>query len=131
MGKHNTTKVKIRSVFFRSMSTHTKKILKAGSGKMVEKGSTVTVHALGQQLVNGEKVKFWSTKDPGQKPFTYQSGVGKVIRGWDDGLGGSLEGEVCEITIPGEFGYGPNGFPAWGIKPNATLVFELTVLKIE
>ena len=26
--------------------------------------------------------KFWSTKDSGQSPFTYQAGVNKLIKGW-------------------------------------------------
>ena len=27
--------------------------------------------------------KFWSTKDAGSQPFTYQAGMGRVIVGWD------------------------------------------------
>jgi FKBP-type peptidyl-prolyl cis-trans isomerase len=41
------------------MATFTKVVIKQGSGVPVATGKTVTVHALGQQLVNGEKVKFW------------------------------------------------------------------------
>jgi len=41
----------------------------------VKVSDTVTVHATG--IVKGGK-KFWSTRDPGQNPFTYQAGVGKV-----------------------------------------------------
>jgi FKBP-type peptidyl-prolyl cis-trans isomerase len=26
--------------------------------------------------------------------------------------------------------YGASGFPAWGIPPNATLLFEIEILKI-
>ena len=33
-----------------------------------------------------------STKDPGQQPFSYQAGVGQVIKGWDQGLLGMLQG---------------------------------------
>ena len=39
------------------------------------------VHATG--TVKETMKKFWSTKDAGQKPFTYQAGVGGVITGWD------------------------------------------------
>ncbi len=110
------------------MATFTKVVIKQGTGDAVKTGRSITVHALGQQLVDGKKVKFWSTKDPGQKPFTYEAGMGKVIRGWDDGCMTMRVGETAEITIPGEYGYGPKGFPAWSIKPNATLVFEIEVL---
>ena len=59
--------------------------------------------------------KFWSTKDAGQKPFTYQAGVGGVIKGWDQGCLGMQIGEVRKLRIPADEGYGAGGFPAWGI----------------
>merc|ERR1712048_939169 len=85
----------------------TKEILKAGSdGASVTKGCTATVHATGVVKETGKK--FWSTKDPGQKPFSYQAGVGKVITGWDQGcLGMTVEGER-ELIIPANEGYGSN-----------------------
>merc|ERR1740130_528369 len=107
----------------------TYEILKEGSGPAVAKGATVTVHAKG--VIKETDKKFWSTKDPGQKPFTYQAGVGKVITGWDQGCLGMKVGEERNLTIPGEEGYGAKGFPAWGITPNATLQFTLECLKIE
>uniref|UniRef100_A0A7S3JMP9 peptidylprolyl isomerase n=1 Tax=Aureoumbra lagunensis TaxID=44058 RepID=A0A7S3JMP9_9STRA len=75
--------------------------------------------------------KFWSTKDPGQKPFTYTAGVGGVITGWDQGCLGMKLGEIRELVIPASEGYGANGFPAWGIPPGGTLNFTLECLKIE
>ena len=75
--------------------------------------------------------KFWSTKDPGQQPFTYQAGVGKVIKGWDQGCLGMKIGEVRELIIPADEGYGSGGFPAWGIPPNGTLNFTLECLEIQ
>ena len=103
--------------------------LKAGSGAKVEKGKTVTVHATGVVKETGKK--FWSTKDPGQKPFTYQAGVGAVITGWDQGLLGMQLGGERKLTIPANEGYGAGGFPAWGIPPNGTLEFTLEVLEIK
>ena len=75
--------------------------------------------------------KFWSTKDPGQQPFSYQAGVGQVIKGWDQGLLGMKLGEERQVVIPGHEGYGDNGFPAWGIPPGGTLDFTLEVLAIK
>ena len=66
-------------------------ILKEGSGAAVTKGAKVTVHATGVVKETGKK--FWSTKDPGQEPFSYQAGVGQVIKGWDQGLLGMKLGE--------------------------------------
>merc|ERR1712070_84552 len=104
-------------------------ILKPGQGPAVAQGNTVTVHATGVVKETGKK--FWSTKDPGQEPFTYQAGVGQVIKGWDQGLLGMTVGEERQVIIPAHEGYGANGFPAWGIPPNGTLDFELEVLEIK
>ena len=107
------------------------KIVKPGAeGKSVTKGNKVTVHALGALDGNPPK-KFWHTKDPGQQPFQYQAGVGQVITGWDQGVLGMKINEEREILIPGHEGYGAQGFPAWGITPNATLRFTITCLAIE
>ena len=58
------------------------------------------------------------------------SGVGKVIKGWDQGCLGMKVGEQRKLTIPGDEGYGGAGFPAWGIPPNATLEFTLKCLEV-
>uniref|UniRef100_A0A7S0KA87 peptidylprolyl isomerase n=1 Tax=Micromonas pusilla TaxID=38833 RepID=A0A7S0KA87_MICPS len=107
----------------------TKQTITAGSGPVVAKGDTVTVHATG--IVEEGDKKFWSTKDPGQKPFTYQAGVGAVITGWDQGCLGMNVGETRKLKIPAKEGYGAGGFPAWGIPPGGTLLFEIEVLSIK
>ena len=95
----------------------------------IAKGDTITVHATG--IVKETDKKFWSTKDPGQEPFTYQAGVGGVIKGWDQGCLGMKVGEARELIIPAHEGYGAAGFPAWGIPPGGTLNFTLECLKVE
>merc|ERR1719198_649606 len=104
-------------------------ILKEGSGPGVAAGANVTVHATGVVKETGKQ--FWSTKDPGQQPFSYQAGVGQVIKGWDQVLLGMKLGEQRQVVIPGHEGYGAGGFPAWGIPPNGTLDFTLEVLSIK
>jgi hypothetical protein len=37
------------------------------------------------------------------------------------------QGEVRNLDIPADEGYGKNGFPAWGIPPNGGLLFEIEV----
>ena len=81
----------------------TYEILKAGNGKEITAGCTATVHALGVIKESGKK--FWSTEDPGQKAFSYQAGVGKVIKGLDQGCLGMKIGEERKLTIPGHEGY--------------------------
>ena len=104
-------------------------ILKEGSGAEITKGCKATVHALGVVQESGKK--FWSTEDPGQQAFSYNAGVGQVIRGWDQGCLGMKVGEQRKLTIPGHEGYGGGGFPAWGIPPNATLEFTLKCLDVQ
>ncbi|CDJ39097.1 FK506-binding protein 1, putative [Eimeria tenella] len=107
-------------------------VVKPGSGPTVAKGQRVTVHATGSVLQpDGATKKFWSTKDPGQQPFTWQAGLGQVIAGWDQGVIGMNQGETRMIYIPARMGYGQNGFPAWGIPPNADLQFEIECLQIQ
>eukprot|EP00933_Yihiella_yeosuensis_P017110 TRINITY_DN14388_c0_g1_i6.p1 TRINITY_DN14388_c0_g1~~TRINITY_DN14388_c0_g1_i6.p1 ORF type:complete len:157 (+),score=31.11 TRINITY_DN14388_c0_g1_i6:94-564(+) len=111
------------------VKTTYKTIKEGGVGApIVEVGDTVTVQATG--IVRSSEHKFWSTKDPGQQPFTYNSGGG-VITGWDKGALGMKLGETRRLHIPADEGYGASGFPAWGIPPNGDLVFELECLDIQ
>lgn len=106
----------------------TYKVLKEGSGATVTKGAKVEMHATG--VVEESGYKFWSTKDPGQKVFSYDAGMGRVIKGWDQGCLGMKVGEVRNLRIPHHEGYGASGFPAWKIPAKATLNFEIEVLKV-
>ena len=76
----------------------TYEVLTEGAGRAVSKGSQVTVHATG--IVEESSFQFWSTKDAGQQPFSYQAGVGKVITGWDQGCLGMKIGEVRKLRSP-------------------------------
>ncbi|WP_422924593.1 FKBP-type peptidyl-prolyl cis-trans isomerase [Singulisphaera sp. PoT] len=101
------------------------KELKVGEGVEAKAGDTVSVHYTGK-LTDG--TKFDSSVDRGQ-PFTFGLGQGRVIRGWDVGVAGMKVGGRRELTIPPEEGYGARG--AGGvIPPNATLVFEVEMIKI-
>jgi peptidylprolyl isomerase len=59
----------------------TKTVLRAGTGAMPRCGQEVTVHCTGYGQNNNLAEKFWSTKDPGQTPFTFALGLGQVIKG--------------------------------------------------
>jgi ketosteroid isomerase-like protein len=97
--------------------------LLVGTGDSPKPGQMVTVHYIGT-LENG--TKFDSSVDRGQ-PFTFQIGVGRVIKGWDEGVMTMKVGGKRKLIIPPDLGYGARG--AGGvIPPNATLLFEVELL---
>mmetsp|Transcript_17417 Transcript_17417/g.37627 ORF Transcript_17417/g.37627 Transcript_17417/m.37627 type:complete len:113 (+) Transcript_17417:46-384(+) len=109
----------------------TKTILQEGTGPAVKAGQTVIVHCTGFGKNHDLNVPFWSTKDPGQQPFSFRLGQGEVIKGWDEGVMTMKIGEKATIDCTPDYAYGRGGFPAWGIMPNARLIFEIEVLKAQ
>lgn len=97
-----------------------------GKGKEAVAGSKVSVNYVGT-LVNG--TKFDSSYDRNE-PFQFILGNGEVIEGWDKGILGMKEGGKRKLTIPPDMGYGEDGAPP-AIPPNATLIFEVELLKVE
>jgi len=95
-----------------------------GKGDEAKKGDKVEVRYSGWFYNSGKRGdKF----DSGTFPLTI--GAGQVIKGWDEGLQGMRLGGKRELIIPPDLAYGQRGHPA-GIPPNATLNFEVELLKL-
>lgn len=101
--------------------------LVVGKGPSPKKGQVVVVHYTGW-LTNG--TKFDSSKDHGQ-PFEFAIGTGGVIKGWDEGVMTMKVGGKRKLTVPPGLGYGAQGTPGGPIPPNATLLFEVELLKVK
>jgi len=100
--------------------------MKVGDGASPTSGNRVRVHYTGW-LTDG--TKFDSSVDRGE-PFVFPIGMGRVIKGWDEGVMSMKVGGKRKLTIPSNLAYGPRG--AGGvIPPNATLVFEVELLGVE
>ena len=97
-----------------------------GTGDAVKTGDMVTVHYKGM-LEDG--TVFDESYKRGE-PFSFTVGAGQVIQGWEKGLIGMQVGGKRTLTIPSEMGYGASGAGGGAIPPNATLIFEIELLKI-
>ena len=97
-----------------------------GSGNAVKSGDTIVIHYEGKFLTGDV---FDSSYTRG-KPFETIIGVGRVIKGWDEGVIGMKKGGKRKLTIPPDKAYGPQGVPG-AIPPNATLIFTLELLEIK
>ena len=99
-------------------------VVKAGSGGMPKATDTVEVHYRGT-LING--TEFDSSFSRGQ-PATFP--VNGVIKGWQEALQLMKEGAKWQIFVPSDLAYGPRG-AGGDIGPNATLIFDVELLKIK
>ncbi len=105
---------------------------KLGDGALATAGKDISVHYTGwlydETAPEHKGKKFDSSRDRGQ-PFDFPLGAGHVIKGWDQGFDGMKVGGTRTLIIPSNMGYGARG--AGGvIPPNATLVFDVELLRV-
>jgi FKBP-type peptidyl-prolyl cis-trans isomerase FkpA len=106
------------------------KITKTGYGRAAVSKDYADVHTTlwlyDDSAEGGRGLEIWSSG--GTEPFQFQLDSGQVIKGWDLGVKCMVEGEIRELRIAPELGYGERGKPP--VPPNATLLFEIELVKL-
>jgi peptidylprolyl isomerase len=95
-----------------------------GTGADAIKGGEVEVHYTGY-LTDGT---VFDTSVPRKRPFTFELGAGRVIKGWDEGVVGMKVGGKRKLVIPAKLGYAERR--AGKIPPNSTLIFTIELLSV-
>lgn len=100
-------------------------VVKEGTGAQPKAEDAVTVHYTGRLL---DGTVFDSSVERGE-PATFP--LNRVIPGWTEGLQLMKEGGKTIFYIPSKLAYGENGTPNGPIGPNADLIFEVELIKVE
>jgi FKBP-type peptidyl-prolyl cis-trans isomerase len=109
------------------------RIIKIMAPRCAEKtGPTdeVTVHYSGWLKENYPEGAMFDSSKKREKPFTFQLGKKKVIRGWEESLQDMCPGEKRLLEIPPHYAYGSKGAGKL-IPPDSTLVFEVELLSMK
>ena len=85
--------------------------------------STVTIHYVGR-FIDGRE--FDSSRTRGQ-PATFP--LGRLIKGWQEGVPMMRVGETWQFVIPSDIAYGDRNRDP--IPPGSTLLFEIELIGIE
>jgi peptidylprolyl isomerase len=104
--------------------------IKEGTGASPKSGQTCVMHYTGWLYENGQKGKKFDSSVDRNEPFDFPIGMGRVIKGWDEGVASMKVGGKRTLIIPPALGYGARG--AGGvIPPNATLMFDVELLAVK
>jgi peptidylprolyl isomerase len=78
--------------------------LVVGDGDEARPGATVTVHYVGVEFDSGEEFdSSWGRGEPIEFP------LGRLIKGWQDGIPGMRVGGRRQLVVPPDLAYGPAG----------------------
>lgn len=102
-------------------------VLQPGTGEALTTGATALIH----YKLTSDSGEVWDNSRirPVPRPFSFESGGGRVVRGMDEGTLGMRIGEKRKLFIPPSAGYGDR--KVGGIPPNSNLHFEVELVNIK
>ncbi|KAH7077065.1 hypothetical protein FB567DRAFT_534462 [Paraphoma chrysanthemicola] len=108
-----------------------KTVISEGNGPSPQKGDQVTMEYTGWLRTPGKPEEKGAQFDSsiGRGSFQTAIGVGRVIKGWDEGVVTMKLGEKARLDITSDFAYGSQA--VGGVIPaNSDLIFEVELKKI-
>jgi len=106
----------------------------AGTGKEVQSGRAAMVQYTGwlyDEKAPDNKGKHFDTSTNRGLPFGFIVGVGKVIKGWDQGVLGMKVGGKRTLIIPPQLAYGDRNVGDGLIPANSTLIFDIELVDVK
>jgi hypothetical protein len=100
-------------------------ITSKGNGPAAKPGQVAIVHYVGT-FMDGSLLD--SSRKRGQ-PFVFTLGMGRVIRGWDEGFALLHVGDQATFIVPPDLAYGPQR--RGPIPANSTLRFDVELLDLK
>ena len=102
-------------------------ITQPGTGPVPKAGQQVSLQYRGM-LLSGKE--FDSSAKHGSAPFSYVTGRGQVIPGWDEGVAMLNKGAKATLLIPSSLAYGERGAGA-DIPANSPLRFDVELVDVK
>jgi FKBP-type peptidyl-prolyl cis-trans isomerase FkpA len=107
-----------------------------GTGKEAQAGKAALVQYTGwlyDEKAPDHKGKQFDSSSASRSglPFGFIVGVGKVIKGWDQGVPGMKVGGKRTLIVPAQLAYGDKDVGNGLIPPNSTLVFDIELVDVK
>jgi FKBP-type peptidyl-prolyl cis-trans isomerase FkpA len=108
---------------------------KVGTGKEALVGKAAMVQYTGwlydEKAQDKKGKEFDSSMKRQGLPMGFIVGVGRVIKGWDQGVVGMKVGGTRTLIIPAALAYGDKNIQDGLIPPNSALVFDLELVEVQ
>lgn len=106
---------------------------KIGSGDFPQTGQTCVMRYTAWLWQDGKKGNKGKKIDSsfGRGPFEFILGQGNVIPAWDEGVATMKPGGKRTLIAPPALAYGEDGAGFGVVPPNATLIFEIELVKVK